>query len=169
MLKALKTLARSRTAIGRIRMLTIIALLIVATYLTWQYFAPIFTPTPPVPQKLIEVNLEINPGEFKASENATVWLTVTNLLSKQVKVAVDFETNANNVKIYLGKSILSMRGGNYTYTITMDPSEQMGIYSFTVKAALETGDNVRSYYIKVYAYADGFFQTTKEVTFTVKR
>lgn len=169
MLRGLKALARSRTAIGRVKMLAIIALLIVATYFTWQYFAPVFTPAPPVPQKLIEVDLEINPSEFKASENATVWLTVTNLLSKQVKVAVDFETNAKNVEIYLGKSILSTRGGNYTYTITMDPSEQRGIYSFGVKAKLETGDNIRSYYIKVYTYADGFFQTTKEVTFTVKR
>jgi len=167
MLNGLKALMQSRTAIGRLKLLLIIALIIVAGYLTWQYFTPIFAPPPP--QKLIEVDLAINPSEFKASENATVWLTVTNLLGKKVTVAVDFETNAKNVKIYLGKSILDMRGGNYTYTITMDPSEQKGIYAFRVKAALETGDNVRSYYIRAYTYADGFFQTTREITFTVRR
>lgn len=162
-------LARSRAAMGRVKLAMIIVLFIVAVYLTLQYFAPIFTPTTQVPQKLIEVNLEINPSEFKVSENATVWLTITNLLGKQVKVTVDFETNAQNVEIYLGKSILSKRGDNYTYTLTMDPSEKTGIYSFGVKAKLDTGDNIRGYYIKAYTYADNFFQTTNEVTFTVNR
>ena len=170
MLNGLKALRRSRTAIGRMRLLLIIALLIVSGYLTLQYFAPLLAPpTPPVSQELIEVELEVTPSEFRANESATVWLTVTNLLGREVTVSVDFETNLKNVKIYLGDSILNMRGGNYTYTMTMDPAEHTGIYAFPVKASLETGDDVRGYYIKAYTYADDFFQTTEEATFTVER
>lgn len=161
---------RSRTAIGRMRLLLIMALLIVSIYLTLQYFAPLLAPpAPPVTQKLIEADFEINPSDFKASENATALLTVTNLLNRKVTVTVEFETNAKNVKIYLGDSILSMREGNYTITMTMDPVEHKGIYAFVVKATLETGDDARGYYILAYTYADGFFQTTEEVIFTVRR
>jgi len=143
--------------------LIIIAVIVVsAAFLVSQILRQ---PEEVLPLKMIQYKIE--PTEFKVTENATLFLGVRNGMNSTLKCDYYFETH-DNVKLYLGIGLLQKLGGNYTHTKLLNATEE-SFLKFTVVASLEIGDNSRSYYIKVYVYADDVFVGVGDVDFWVKR
>lgn len=111
---------------------------------------------------------EVQPSEFKVSENGELLFEVENLIeSDSTTVTAYFETH-RNVEIYGGNVLLAKSAGNYTYNNSLDPKEKSEL-RFTVKATLDVGDNLRNYYIKGYIYVNGEVFGIEQDTFTVCR
>ena len=114
------------------------------------------------------IQFKIEPEEFKVTENGTLFLKVMNEMENAtVKCDYYFETH-DNVKLYLGADLLPKSGNNYTHTKFLDPKERSYL-EFTVVASLDIGDDKRSYYIKVYIYANDVFVGLGDIDFWVKR
>ena len=163
-IKSLKQSLKRYLLRKEIIVMLIIAIIIVgAAFLVSQIW--LRPPEEVSPLKIIQYRIE--PSDFKVTENATLFLEVRNRENLTVKCDYYFETH-NNVRLYLGVDPLPKSGNNYTHTKLLDPKERSHL-EFTVVASLDIGDNSRSYYIKVYIYADDVFVGIGDVVFWVKR
>lgn len=132
------------------------------------FISQIWPPQPKEVSSLKIIQYKIEPTEFKVTENGTLFLEVMNRMENStVRCDYYFETH-ENVKLYLGVDQLPKTGNNYTHTKFLDPKERSYL-EFTVVASLDVGDEKRSYYIKVYIYADDVFVSIGDVAFWVKR
>ena len=147
-----------------IALIVIAAVVVSATILVSQ----IWQPPPEEVSCLSIIQYTIEPTEFKVTENGTLFLKVMNEMENTtIKCDYYFETH-NNVRLYLGVDLLPKSGNNYTHTKLLDPKERSYL-EFTVVASLDIGDNSRSYYVKVYIYADDAFVGVDDVDFWVNR
>ena len=118
--------------------------------------------------KYIEIEtFKVEPSEFKLSENGTLILTIRNLVMHKINITVKFETH-KNVKIFLGEKLLPKEGGNYTFSMSLEPGEKREI-PFTIKATMDIGDYERGYYIKAYIFVNNTLVTSVETIFKVVR
>ena len=111
--------------------------------------------------------MEVVPDKLKTGENGTLTLGIKNICEDKITLQILFETH-KNVQIYIGKKSLSKIGGNYTYTMSLDPDQKTEI-AFKVNAILDIGDYERTYYIKAYIYVNGIYKNWTETTFKVSR
>ncbi len=111
--------------------------------------------------------IDVVPDKLKIGENGTLILGIKNNYEDKITLHILFETH-RNVKIYIGKKLLSRIGGNYTYTIYLDPDQKTEMI-FKVNATLDIGDYERTYYIKAYIYVNGVYKNWVETTFKVSR
>jgi len=163
-LQRLKQLLKQYLIRKEIVTLIIIAVVVVAAaFLISQIW--LRPPEEVSPLKIIQYKIE--PTEFKVTENATLFLGVGNRMNSTVRCDYYFETH-DNVELYLGIVPLQKLGGNYTHSKLLNATEKSYL-EFTVVASLEVGDNSRSYYLKVYVYADDVFVGVGDVDFWVKR
>jgi len=163
-IKSLKQSLKRYLLRKEIIVMLIIAIIIVgAAFLVSQIW--LRPPEEVSPLKIIQYRIE--PSDFKVTENATLFLEVRNEENLTVKCDYYFETHSN-VRLYLGVDLLPKLGNNYTHTKFLDSKERSHL-EFTVVASLDIGDNSRSYYIKVYIYADDVFVGIGDVVFWVKR
>jgi uncharacterized membrane protein len=147
----------------------IIALIVIVVIVVSAAFvvSQVWQPQPEEFSCLEIIQYKIEPTEFKVTENGTLFLDVRNKENSTVKCDYYFETH-NNVKLYLGVNLLQKLGDNYTHTRLLNATERSYL-EFTVVASLDIGDNKRSYYIKVYIYADDVFVGVADVDFWVTR
>jgi len=145
-----------------IALIVIVVIVVIAAFLVSRIWQP--PPEEIFPLKIIQYKIE--PNEFKVTENGTLFLEIMNRLNSTVRCDYYFETH-DNVKLYLGANLLQRSGDNYTHTKSLDATEKSYL-EFTVVASLDIGDNKRSYYIKVYIYADDVF-VQSDVDFWVER
>lgn len=124
----------------------------------------------PQPEEFSSVKIlqyKIEPEEFKATENGTLFFEVMNMENSTVECDYYFETH-DNVRLYLGVGLLQKSGNNYTHTKLLNATERSYL-EFTVVASLDIGVNSISYYIKVHIYVDDTFVGAVDVDFWVKR
>lgn len=149
-----------------IALIVIVVIVVSAAFIVSQ----IWQPQPEAEfSSLTLIQFKIEPEEFKVTENGTLFLEVRNKMENStIKCDYYFETHNENVKLYLGADLLPKSGNNYTHTKVLDPKERSYL-EFTVVASLDIGDDKRSYYIKVYIYANDVFVGLGDIDFWVKR
>lgn len=117
---------------------------------------------------LIEIHrFEVIPAEFKTSEIGELHFKVENLIENDFTTMTVYLETHSNVKIYLGNNLLTIEGGNYTYTDSFSPKETREIV-FRLKATVDIGDSRREYHVKAYIYVNGSFVITKIAPFSVR-